>query len=123
MSLFDRLANSAGWPPDPEKLGLLRPRPSQGCWDEDSSEVKEGSRGSEAHRQTDIYVLRRDISGPTNLAGFGQICWSTEQSASDVLTYLYAYEHLKNSFFDTAAHCASKGIAFVPIVVEAHSRT
>ena len=37
-----RLANSAGWPPEPEKLGLLRPRPSQGSRDEDSSEVREG---------------------------------------------------------------------------------
>ena len=71
-----RLANSAGWPPDPEKLGLLQPRPSQGCWDEDSSEVRKGSRGSEARRPTDIYVLRRDLGGPTTLAGFGQICWS-----------------------------------------------
>ena len=28
---------------------------------------------------------------------------------------------LKNSFLDTATHCASEGIAFIPMVVEAHS--
>ena len=31
------------------------------------------------------------------------------------------YEHTKNSFLETAKHCASEGISFIPMVVEAHS--
>ena len=105
---------------------MLRPRPSQGSWDEDSREVREGSRGSDARRPTDIYVPRRDLGGPATLefaVTSGLRTDLLEQTVSDVLTCLSAYEHLKNSFLNTAAHCASKGIAFVRIVVEAHSKT
>ena len=34
---------------------------------------------------------------------------------------MISYEHNKRTFLDTAAHCASEGMAFVPMVVEAHS--
>ena len=34
---------------------------------------------------------------------------------------VFDYEQFKNSFLDTAAQCASEGMAFIPMVVEAHS--
>ena len=62
-----RLATSAGWRPEPEKPGLLRPRPTQGSRCEDGSEGREGSRGSEARRPADIYVPRWDLGGSAAL--------------------------------------------------------
>ena len=119
-----RLANTAGWRPEPEKLGLLRPRPSQGSRGEDGSEVREGSRGPEARRPADIYVPRWDLGGPAALdfaVTSGLRTDLLEQTAADGSSCLSTYELYKNSFLDTAAHCASEGIAFLPMVVEAHS--
>ena len=41
--------------------------------------------------------------------------------AADGSSCLKSYENFKNSFLDTATHCASEGISFIPMVVEAHS--
>ena len=119
-----RLANTAGWRPEPEKLGMLRPRPSQGSRGEDGSEVREGSRGPEARRPADIYVPCWDLGGPAALdfaVTSGLRTDLLEQTVADGSSCLSTYEKFKNSFLDTAAHCASEGIAFVPMVVEAHS--
>ena len=37
------------------------------------------------------------------------------------MTCLNIYENKKNTYLDTAAHCSSEGITFIPMVVEAHS--
>ena len=119
-----RLATSAGWRPEAEKPRLLRPRPVQGSRCEDGSEGREGSRGPEARRPADIYVPRWDLGGSAALdfaVTSGLRTDLLEQTAADGLSCLTSYEHAKNSFLDTAAHCASEGIAFVPMVVEAHS--
>ena len=44
-----------------------------------------------------------------------------EQTAVDGSSCLISYENFKNSFLETATHCASEGIQFIPMVVEAHS--
>ena len=119
-----RLATSAGWRPEPEKPGLLRPRPVQGSRCEDGSEGREGGRGPEARRPADIYVPRWDLGGAAALdfaVTSGLRTDLLEQTAANGLSCLTAYEHAKNSFLDTAAHCADEGISFVPMVVEAHS--
>ena len=111
-----RLATSAGWRPEPEKPGLLRPRPAQGCSGEDGSEVRSGGRGPEARRPADIYVPRWDLGGA---AAFDFAVTSglrsdlLERTAADGSSCLVSYELYKNSFLDTAAHCASEGVAFV----------
>ena len=119
-----RLATSAGWRPEPEKPDLLRPRPAQGVKGEDGSEVVGGARGPEARRPADIYVPRWDLGGSAALdfaVTSGLRTDLLEQTAADGSSCLAAYERFKNSFLDTASHCASEGIAFIPMVVEAHS--
>ena len=44
-----------------------------------------------------------------------------DQTAVDGSSCLTSYEQVKNSYLDTANHCASEGISFIPMVVEAHS--
>ena len=62
-----RLANSAGWRPEAEKPGLLRPRPVLGGRYEDGSMDGEGSRGPEARRPADVFVPRWDFGGSASL--------------------------------------------------------
>ena len=119
-----RLATSAGWRPDPERPGLLRPWPAQGNRCEDGNEVRGGERGPEARRPADIYVPRWDLGGAAALdfaVTSGLRTDLLERTAADGSSCLTSYEEFKNTFLDTAAHCASEGIAFVPMVVEAHS--
>ena len=115
-----RLATSAGWRPEPEKPGLLRPRPAQGIGCEDGSEIREGARGPEARRPADIYVPRWDLGGSAALdfaVTSGLRADLLERTAADGSSCLTSCEQFKNSFLDTAAHCASEGLAFIPIVV------
>ena len=44
-----------------------------------------------------------------------------EQIVADGFSSLTSYESIKNDYKGTAAHCASEGITFVPMVTEAHS--
>ena len=44
-----------------------------------------------------------------------------DQTAVDGSSCLTSYENFKNTYLDTANHCASEGISFLPMVVEAHS--
>ena len=119
-----RLATAAGWRPEPEKPGLLRPRPAQGNLFEDGSEVREVGRGPEARRPADIYVPRWDLGGAAALdfaVTSGLRTDLLEQTAADGLSCLKSYEQAKKSFQDTFNHCASEGITFVPMIAEAHS--
>ena len=119
-----RLATAAGWRPEPEKPHLLRARPTAGVRSEDGSEIRGGERGPEARRPADIYVPRWDLGSSAALdlaftSGLRtDLLQETVSVASSCLT---SYEHFKNSFMDTASLCASEGISFVPMVVEAHS--
>ena len=86
--------------------------------------MKGGERGPEARRPADIYVPRWDLGGSAALdfaVTSGLRTDLLEQTAANGLSCLTAYEQFKNSYLDTASHCASEGIAFVPMVVEAHS--
>ena len=119
-----RLATTAGWRPEPEKTGLLRPRPVQGSRSEDGSVGGEVGRGPEARRPADIYVPRWDLGGAAALdfaVTSGLRTDLLEQTSADGKSSLTSYEHYKNSYLDTAAHCASEDISFIPMVVEAHS--
>ena len=119
-----RLATTAGWRPEPEKPGLLRPRPTQGNRCEDGSEGREDGRGPEARRPADIFVPRWDLGGSAALdfaVTSGLRTDMLEQTAADGCSGILAYEHFKNSYLDTATHCASEGVKFIPMVVEAHS--
>ena len=119
-----RLANSAGWRPEPEKPGLLRPRPAQGVHSDSGSVAREEVRGPEARRPADIFVPRWDLGGSAALdfAVTSELRGDRlEETAADGLSCLTSYEHTKNTYLDTATHCASEGISFVPMVVEAHS--
>ena len=86
--------------------------------------MRGGERGPEARRPADIYVPRWDLGGS---AAFDFAVTSglrtdlLERTAADGSSCLVSYEQVKNSFLDTAAHCASEGMAFIPMVVEAHS--
>ena len=44
-----------------------------------------------------------------------------DQTVNDGFSSLTSYESIKNDYKGTAAHCASEGITFVPMVTEAHS--
>ena len=119
-----RLATAAGWRPEPEKPGLLRPRPIQASRSEDGSESREGGRGPEARRPADIFVPRWDLGGSAALdfaVTSGLRTDMLEQTAVDGSSCLLSYENIKNTYLDTATHCASEGITFIPMVVEAHS--
>ena len=119
-----RLATSAGWRPEPEKPGLLRPRPVQGNQAENGSEGRDGGRGPEARRPADIYVPRWDFGGAAALdfaVTSGLRMDLLDQTAVDGSSCLTSYENFKNTYLDTANHCASEGISFLPMVVEAHS--
>ena len=119
-----RLANSAGWRPEAEKPGLLRPRPVQGSQYENGSEGRDGRLGQEARRPADIYVPRWELGGSAALdfaVTSGLRTDLLEQTAANGLSCLKSYEQSKMSYLDTATHCASEGIAFVPMVAEAHS--
>ena len=124
---FARLAASAGWQPELEKPGLLHPRPSQGGRPEDGSEGSEGNEGeqrSSARRPADVYVPRWDLGGSAALdfaVTSGLRAGQLEQTAADGLSCLTSYEHRKKTFLDTAEQCASEGITFLPLVMEAHS--
>ena len=90
-----RLATAAGWRPEPEKPGLLRPRPAQGNLFEDGSEVREVGRGPEARRPADIYVPRWDLGGEAALdfaVTSGLRTDLLEQTAADGLSCLKSYE-------------------------------
>ena len=109
------MAMKTSWRPEPEKPGLLRPRPIQGSRCEDDSEGREDGRGPEARRPADIYVPRWDLGGAAALdfaVTSGLRTDLLEQTAADGMSCLVRYEHSKNSFLDTAAHCASEGISF-----------
>ena len=118
-----RMAWSAGWRPEPEKPGLLRPRSfpvNQGI------EVRGGGDGlgPEARRPADVYIPRWDLGGSAALdfaVTSGLRTNQLEQTAADGLSSLTSYEVIKDAFRDTAAHCASEGISFIPMVAEAHS--
>ena len=86
--------------------------------------MKGGEHGPEARRPADIYVPRWDLGGSAALdfaVTSGLRTDLLERTAADGSSCLTSYEEFKNTFLDTAAHCASEGIAFVPMVVEAHS--
>ena len=103
---------------------MLRPRPAQGSRSEDGSDEKESGRGAEARRPADIYVPRWDLGGAAALdfaVTSGLRTDLLEQTATDGSSCLKSYESIKKSFLDTATHCASEGISFIPMVVEAHS--
>ena len=71
-----------------------------------------------------MYVPRWDLGGAAALdfaVTSGLHADLLEQTAADGLSCLRSYENIKNSFMDTAAHCASEGLTFIPMVVEAHS--
>ena len=86
--------------------------------------MREGGRGPEARRPADIFVPRWDLGGSAALdfaVTSGLRGDKLEETAADGLSCLTSYEHTKNTYLDTATHCASEGISFVPMVVEAHS--
>ena len=119
-----RLANSAGWRPEAEKPGLLRPRPVLGGRCEDGSMDGEGSRGPEARRPADVFVPCWDLGGSAALdfaVTSGLRLDMLEQTATDGLSCLTSYEAYKNYFMDTADQCANEGITFLPMIAEAHS--
>ena len=103
---------------------LLRARPTVGVRNEDGSEIKSSERGPEARRPADIYVPRWDLGGSAALdfaVTSGLRTDLLQGTVSDASSCLTSYEHFKNLFMDTASLCASEGISFVPMVVEAHS--
>ena len=118
-----RMAWSAGWRPEPEKPGLLRPRSfpvNQGTEDREGGD----GLGPEARRPADVFIPRWDLGGSAALdfaVTSGLRTDLLEQTAADGLSCLRSYESTKNSFMDTAAHCASEGLTFIPMVMEAHS--
>ena len=111
-----RMAWSAGWRPEPEKPGLLRPRSfpvNQGTEDRGGGD----GLGPEARRPADVFIPRWDLSGSAALdfvVTSGLRTNRLEQTAADDLSSLTSYEAIKDSFKDTAAHCASEGISFIP---------
>ena len=86
-----RLATAAGWRPEPEKPGLLRPRPTQASRSEDGSESREGGRGPEARRPADIFVPCWDLGSSTalNFAVTSSLRKDLlEQTAANVMPYI-----------------------------------
>ena len=78
----------------------------------------------EARRPADVFIPRWDLDGSAALdfaVTSGLRTNQLEQTAADGLSSLTSYEAIKDSFKDTAAHCASEGITFIPMVAEAHS--
>ena len=116
------MAWAAGWRPEPEKAGLLQARSftaSQG----NDHEGGEGL-GPEARRPADVYIPRWDLGGSAALdfaVTSGLRTNQLEQTVADGLSSLTSYEAIKDSYKDTAAHCAREDITFVPMVAEAHS--
>ena len=86
------------------------------------------SRGDEprpeARHPADIYVPRWDLGGAAALDFAVTSGLRTDmlyRSAADGKSCLTVYEDHKNSYLGTAETCAEDGIAFVPMVIEAHS--
>ena len=115
-----RIAKSAGLRPELEKQGVLRPRPHIGSTPEDGL-PQEGIRGPDGRRPADVFIPSFGTHGKTAVdvavtsglrMGYGFI------SAMDGTLAARTYETRKCSFLDTAAHCRSEGVHFLPFVVE-----
>ena len=118
-----RMAWSAGWRPEPEKPGLFRPR-SFTANQRIEDRVGGDGLGPEARRPADVFIPRWDLGGSAALdfaVTSGLKTSQLEQTAADGLSSLTSYEAIKDAFKDTAAHCASEGISFIPMIAEAHS--
>ena len=71
-----------------------------------------------------MFIPRWDLGGSAALdfaVTSGLKTSQLEQTVADGLSCLSSYEAVKNAFKNTAAHCASEGITFIPMVAEAHS--
>ena len=71
-----------------------------------------------------MYIPRWDLGGSAALdfaVTSGLRADLLEQTAAVGLSCLTSYEEYKKTFLDTAEPCASEGIAFLPLVMEAHS--
>ena len=115
-----RLATSAGWRPEPEKAGLLRPRPVT----EVGTSMGGFDSSPEARRPADIYIPRWDLGGSAALdfaVTSGLRNDMLLRSANDGSACLSIYENYKITYLKTAETCAENGITFVPMVIEAYS--
>jgi hypothetical protein len=117
-----RFFSAAGLHPELEKPGLLQERPPADGGDELSGEQCSGR--ADLRRPADTYVGNWHLGQPaafdfalTSGLKVGQL----EGTARDAKSVGAAYVEKKRSYLGTAAHCAAKGLLFIPMVCEAHS--
>ena len=112
-------ARAAGLQPEVEKPNLLPPRPELHGGAEDGSQHRGNGR-----RPADVWVGNWNLHGP---AAFDVAVTSglrqghVANSALDGSKACMDYEVRKCSHLDTSAACATEGLQFVPLVVEACS--
>ena len=117
-----RILNAAGFRPVVEKPGLLRSRPDINGADEAASE-KVTSQDSGKRRPADIFLPNWQLGQPAALdfaVSSGLRVGFLEESARDGSFSGRTYAELKRKHLDTASQCLSEGLAFVPMVCEAH---
>ena len=96
-----RLATSAGWRPEPEKAGLLRPRPVA----EVGTSMGGFDSSPEVRRPADIYIPRWDLGGSAALdfaVTSGLRNDMLLRSANEGSACLSIYENYKNTYLKTA---------------------
>ena len=111
----NRFVKAAALRPVKEKAGLLPPR-----LDADAIREKTGSRG---RRPADIWVPQWRESGPAALdfaVTSGLRADALHTTAVDARSCVTDYENVKRQYLQTEAQCASQGLQFVPMVIEAH---
>ena len=101
------LCKSAGLNPEPEKTGLLRPRPQFHCLEEDGQKYK-GSRSPEGRQPADVFIPCGRLGKPAALdlavtSGLKMdLLKDTLKDGSSATSW---YEGFKCSYLDTKQHC------------------
>ena len=117
-----RVLDAAGFRPETEKPGLLRMRPPINGADEAASE-RRSVLSPEGRRPAGIYVPNWLLGQPAAFdfaVTSGLRVGFLEESAKDGSYTGAYYVDIKSKHLDTAAQCKSEGLAFVPMVCEAH---
>ena len=112
-------AARAGWNPEVEKAGLLRPRPLVGARPECGSDP--GHQGPDARRPADVYIPRLGITGPTALdfaVTSGLRTSMLARSATNPSAAVNAYAETKRTHLNTAQLCQEEGLNFIPMCAD-----
>ena len=98
-----------------EKQGLLPPRPSD--------ETLKGERLSNGRRPADVWLVRWEATGAAKVdfvVSSGMRSDRIAAAAANPSIVWGQYETFKRNHLNTEEECSRQGLAFLPVVIEAH---